>query len=377
MKHSTERIPTTHTGSLPRPPALLAALRSNPPRTPPDEARFQDEVRAAVSEVVRKQRQIGIDVVNDGEQGRRHYSTYIADRLSGFEGAPLPYNLPRDQREFPEFEAWLRSRGVNRPGGPTCTGPVEWKDFAAVQRDIERIKTAAGGTDDVFMSAVSPGQAARIMQNRYYRDEDTYLQALGRALRREYQAIADAGLILQIDCPDLASGWNNLPDALSVADFRKMAQRNVEVLNDALRDIPAERMRLHLCWGNYEGPHNHDIALEDILDCVFRAKPMAISLEGANPRHGHEWRVFQDIKLPQGKLLIPGVIDSTTNFIEHPRLVAERIGNYARVVGRENVIAGTDCGFASTGSSTVLPGIAWAKLQSLVEGARLASAMLW
>jgi 5-methyltetrahydropteroyltriglutamate--homocysteine methyltransferase len=346
------RILTTHAGSLPREGGA---------------------VRDAVRTVVRKQRGTGLDLINDGEQGRRHYATYIRERLTGFADESVPYPLPRDQREFPEFEAYLRSRGVNRPGGPPCTGPIGWRDFAAVGRDIENLKTAAGGSEAVFMSSVSPGQAARIMKNRYYASEEEYLRALAAVLKDEYHAIVEAGFILQIDCPDLAAGWNNLPDDVGLDDFRRTVELHVRILNEATRELPPERMRVHVCWGNYEGPHNHDIDVREILELVLEARPSGLSLEGANPRHAHEWRVFREVRWPSGKHLIPGVIDTTTNFIEHPQLVAERICRYADAVGRANVIAGTDCGFASTGSSTVLPSIAWAKLAVLVEGARLAS----
>ena len=350
-----QRILTTHAGSLPR---------------------EGGDVREAVRTVVRKQRAAGLDIVNDGEQGRRHYATYIRERLSGFADEAVPYPLPRDQREFPKFEAYLRARGVTRPGGPPCIGPIAWRDFAAVGRDIDQLKTAAGGAEGVFMTSVSPGQAARIMKNRYYATEEDYLRALAAALQEEYQAIVEAGLLLQIDCPDLAAGWNNLPDEVSVEEFKRAVELHVRVLNEATRQLPPERMRLHVCWGNYEGPHNHDIELAEILELVLEARPAALSLEGANPRHAHEWSTLREVRWPAGKVLIAGVIDTTTNFIEHPRLVAERILRYASAVGPDRVVAGTDCGFASTGSSWVLPSIAWAKLGALAEGARIASEQL-
>lgn len=323
--------------------------------------------------VVQKQRSVGLDLINDGEQGRRHYATYIRERLTGFADESVPYPLPRDQRAFPEFEAYLRSRGVHRPGGPPCIGPVSWRDFAAVTRDIENLRAAAGGCEGVFMTSVSPGQAARIMKNRYYRTEEEYLRALAAVLRDEYRAIVEAGFILQLDCPDLASGWNNLPDEVGVAEFLSTAELHIAILNDAIHDLPPERMRLHVCWGNYEGPHTHDIELHEILELVLTARPAGLVLEGANPRHAHEWQVLRQTRWPRDKILIPGVIDTTTNFVEHPRLIAERLVRYAEAAGRERIIAGTDCGFASTGSSTVLPSVAWAKLAALVEGARLAS----
>lgn len=380
MKRSTHRILTTHTGSLPRRDELLPLLLARDHGRREDEAGFQAKVSEAVRDIVRRQRDTGIDIVNDGEQGKANYSTYIKDRLTGFDGDPMPAGASRDQPEFPDFTAAFQ-KGASRPTGPTCTGPIAWKDFTAVARDIANLKAATAqgaGIEEAFMSAVSPGQAARFMSNRYYKSDEDYLHALGNALRDEYNAIAGAGFILQIDCPDLASGWNNRFRELTLPQFQKVVAMHIGVLNDATRDIAPEQMRLHLCWGNYEGPHNHDIPIRDILGEVFKARPCGLSFEGANPRHAHEWKVFRDVKLPEGKVLIPGVLDSTTNFVEHPELVAERICNYARLVGRENVMAGTDCGFAtSANASGVFPTVAWAKLAAMVEGARLASKELW
>jgi 5-methyltetrahydropteroyltriglutamate--homocysteine methyltransferase len=379
MKRSTDTILTTHTGSLPRRDELLPLLIARDQGKLADEADFQAKVGQAVRDIVRRQRETGIDIVNDGEQGKYNYSTYIKDRLSGFDGEPVPVDPRRDQAEFPDY-ANASLKGAARPSGPTCSGPVAWKDFSPVQQDIDNLKaaTAAQGVEEAFMSAVSPGQAARFMPNRYYQSDEAYLQALAEAMRDEYNAIVQAGFILQIDCPDLASGWNNQFRDLSVPQFQKVVAMHIEMLNHATRDIAPDRMRMHLCWGNYEGPHNHDIPIRDIIGEVFKARPAGISFEGANPRHAHEWKVFRDVKLPEGKLLIPGVLDSTSNFVEHPELVAERICNYARLVGRENVMAGTDCGFAtSAGESGVFPTVAWAKMRAMVEGARLASKELW
>ena len=372
MKRSEHRILTTHTGSLPRSAALQSHLR----------ARKQDHtaVTAAVAEVVRKQVEAGIDVVSDGEQGKPDYSTYIKDRLTGFDGEPVSLGPTRDQLDFPDYAAALPGLKGGRPSGPACSGPVAWKDFSAVERDIGNFKTALAEVPaaEAFMSAVSPGQAARFMPNRYYRSNDEYLATLAKVLAAEYEAIVAAGFVLQLDCPDLASGWNNQYRHLALPEFRSAVAMHVEVLNEAVRNIPAERMRIHLCWGNYEGPHNHDIPLRDIIEPVLKARPAGLSFEGANPRHAHEWKIFREIRLPPGKVLIPGVIDSTTNFIEHPELVAERICNYASVVGRENVIAGTDCGFATSAlDDMIFPSIAWAKLGALAEGARIASEALW
>jgi 5-methyltetrahydropteroyltriglutamate--homocysteine methyltransferase len=379
MKRSVERILTTHTGSLPRPAWLLERLRKRTGAG--DEADFSREVSRAIAESVEKQLEAGIDVVSDGEQGKPDYSTYIKDRLTGFGGEPVRLGPTRDQLDFPDYAQALPGLAGGRPSGPACIGPIAWKNFGAVERDIAALKAALARNAraaEGFVSAVSPCQAARFMPNRYYGSDEEYLQVLSDALRKEYEAIVAAGFVLQLDCPDLASSWNNQYRHLSLPQFRKAIERHVEVLNEAVKDIPAERMRLHLCWGNYEGPHNHDIPLREIIDCVFRARPAGISFEAANPRHAHEWKIFRDVKLPEGKVLIPGVIDSTTNFVEHPELVAERICTFAQVAGRENIIAGTDCGFATSAEgSPVFPTIAWAKLRSLAEGARLASQALW
>jgi 5-methyltetrahydropteroyltriglutamate--homocysteine methyltransferase len=380
MKRSDHRILTTHTGSLPRSADLLPHLRARKQGQASDDAKFRTAVTAAVADVVRRQVEAGIDVVSDGEQGKPDYSTYIKDRLTGFQGEPVSLGPTRDQLDFPDYAAALPGLKGGRPSGPACSGPVAWKDFAAVERDIGNLDAALRETpaEEAFMSAVSPGQAARFMPNHYFKSNDEYLSTLARVLSREYEAIVAAGFILQLDCPDLASGWNNQYRHLALPEFRDVVAMHVEVLNEAVRNIPAERMRIHLCWGNYEGPHNHDIPLRDILEPVLKAKPAGLSFEGANPRHAHEWKVFREIRLPPGKVLIPGVIDSTTNFVEHPELVAERICNYASLVGRDSVIAGTDCGFATSAlDDMIFPSIAWAKLRALAEGARLASEQLW
>ena len=373
------QIRTTHIGSLPRPDDLLGLLlqREAEGRVA-DPTRFAARVRSAVDDVVRKQLATGLDIVNDGEQGKPDYSTYIKDRLTGFEGESASMPLGADLKEFPAFAT--RRPTVAAETRPTCSGPIAWKDFSAVETDIENLKHAAerAGARDVFMTAVSPGQAARFLLNRYYPSHEAYIQALADVLKREYAAIVAAGFVLQIDCPDLGSGRNNQFQDLSLAEFRKVAAMHVEALNDAVAGLPPDRMRLHICWGNYEGPHHKDVPLRDIIDIVLTARPAGLSVEAANPRHAHEWTVFESVKLPDGKTLIPGVLDTTTNFIEHPELVAQRIVQYARVVGRERVIAGVDCGFATfAGRPVVEPEIAWAKLGSMVEGARLASRELW
>jgi 5-methyltetrahydropteroyltriglutamate--homocysteine methyltransferase len=379
MKRSTDRILTTHTGSLPRPPELVDMIRAAEEGTLSDRPAFDARVKQAVADTVRQQAEAGIDVVNDGEQGKPGYSTYIKDRVTGFGGANRMTTVQAEARDFPEFTQ-------RRVGGgatilrPTCDGPLAWKDFAAVERDIDNLKaaTAGAGAEEVFMSAASPGVIAIFLANDYYPSPDAYLEALVSVMRDEYNAIHQAGFLLQLDCPDLAMSRHLRYGDLSLEEFRKIVAQHVEVVNEATKDIPPDRMRLHLCWGNYEGPHHLDVPLKDIIDIVLTARPAALSFEGANPRHEHEWKVWQEVKLPPDKLIIPGVIDSTTNFIEHPELVAERIVKYADVVGKERVIAGTDCGFGTFAtSSTVDPRITWAKLRAMADGARIASEALW
>jgi 5-methyltetrahydropteroyltriglutamate--homocysteine methyltransferase len=382
MNRSANRILTTHAGSLPRTPALLELIKaSQQDGTANDAATIDRQSGAAVQAIVRQQLGVGLDIINDGEQSKPDYSTYIKNRLTGFEGE-MPYHpVSRDGRDFPDYFAGNRSN-IPLPVRPCCIGPISWKDFDAVRRDIAHLKDAITQTGaspaNTFMTAVSPGQAARFLGNRHYATHEAYLGALSAALKAEYDAISDAGFILQVDCPDLASGWNNQFADCTLDEFRDVVRLHLRVLDDAVRDVPPERLRLHLCWGNYPGPHNHDIALHDILDLVLGARANMISFEGANPRHEHEWRAFRDTKLPPDKVIIPGVIDSVSNVVEHPQVVADRIVRFANVVGRERVIAGTDCGFATFAASpTVHPSITWAKLGSLVEGARLASRELW
>jgi 5-methyltetrahydropteroyltriglutamate--homocysteine methyltransferase len=377
MKQSTERILTTHTGSLPRPADLLQAIGAREAGALRD---IGPTVKNAVAQIVRKQIDGGVDIVNDGEMGKPSYATYVKDRLTGFDGEAEAMAIA-DFADYPEFGERFMSQGVmQKLKRPACTGPVTVKDTSSVQTDIDNLKAALANSEvtEAFMSAASPGVISIFLANRYYKNHEAYLAALADAMKPEYKAITDAGFVLQIDCPDLAMGRHiQFPDA-TLAEFRKNITLHVEALNHALEGIPAERARIHLCWGNYEGPHHRDVPLRDIIDIVFEAKVCGISYEASNPRHEHEWTVFEEVKLPDGKVLIPGVIDSVNNFIEHPELVALRIGNVARLVGRENVIAGTDCGFATVADySAVDPKIAWAKFQSMAEGARIASRKLF
>ena len=379
MKRSTSHILTTHTGSLPRSREHQELLRLREERRAFDQRTFAAGVSAAVADVVQQQIGIGLDVINDGEQGRSQYAAYVKERLSGFDGEQLIRARPRlGDADFPDYVATHQS-STSLPQ-PACTGPIACKDKEAVQQDIANLKAALGTrpVEEVFMTAASPGVIANFLPNEYYPTEEAYLYALAEVMQEEYQAIVHAGLLLQVDCPDLAMTRVSQFAHLTVDEFKDVVALHVDVLNHALDGLPPERLRLHLCWGNYEGPHHYDIPLQEILPLVLKARPVGLSFEGANPRHAHEWKVWQDISLPDEKVIIPGVLDSTTNFIEHPELVAERIVRYAEVVGRERVIAGTDCGFGTSAWGRKVDGkIAWAKLQSLVEGARLASTALW
>jgi 5-methyltetrahydropteroyltriglutamate--homocysteine methyltransferase len=381
MKRSTDRILTTHTGSLPRPAELVNMEEGHDQRDLQNNPRFEQQVRAAVREIVGKQVDAQIDVVNDGEASKVSYATYVTERLTGFEGESRPTRAQVDAAAFPEF---YQERGMN-PNAirrPVCNGPISWRGDALVKRDIDNFRSALDGvaTQDTFMTAASPGVVWNFLENDYYPSDEAYVFAVADAMRHEYQAIVDAGFVLQLDAPDLAMGWNRYVFAdKSIDEFRSVAEMHVEAMNSALDGIPADRVRLHLCWGNSEAPHVRDIPLARILDIALKTRAQAFSFEGANPRHEHEWKVFKDQRLPDGAILIPGVLDSTTNFVEHPELVAERIIRYAELVGRENVIAGTDCGFSTAARAhlTVHPTVTWAKFQSMAHGARLASEQLW
>jgi 5-methyltetrahydropteroyltriglutamate--homocysteine methyltransferase len=381
MKRSTERILTTHTGSLPRPDDLVRMMYDKSDGKPVDEAAVQERIRTAVIEVVEKQRECGVDIVNDGEASKISYSTYVTERLTGFGGEAGPRAPGREFDDFPEY----MQRVFSDPRRfhlktPACHAPVTVRDTDAVQRDTRNLKAALQGVqvEEAFVTAASPGVISIFLPNAYYATEEEYLAALADAMRPEYEAIVEAGFILQLDCPDLTARNSAANAYLTMEQFRAWIEMHVEILNYALANISPDRLRLHLCWGNYEGPHHLDVPLRDIVDIVLRARPSGLSLEACNPRHEHEWAVFKDVKLPEGKVLIPGVIDSTTNFIEHPELIAQRIVRYAEVVGRDNVIAGSDCGFGTVvGLSAVDPRITWAKLEAMAEGARLASQELW
>jgi 5-methyltetrahydropteroyltriglutamate--homocysteine methyltransferase len=382
MKRSTDRILTTHVGSLPRPADLLDTVRAKEEGKPIDEKAHAARLRAAVADVVRKQIDLGIDIVDDGEFGKPSFVSYVNERLGGFEvdsEAPrqTPWAGSREAKSFPEFygDGHVAARQTHM----VCTAPVTYRGMAQLQIDIDNFKAALDGAkpQEAFMPAISPTSAADWQRNGYYKTEEEYLFAIADALREEYEAIVKAGLLLQVDDPHLVTYWIKEPD-LTLEQFRKWAQLRVEALNHALRNISPEKVRHHTCYGINMGPRVHDLELKHIVDLVLKIRAGAYSFEAANPRHEHEWKVWEGAKLPAGKSLIPGVISHSTVLVEHPELVAERIARYAKVVGRENVIAGADCGFATfAGSKEVHPSIVWAKFKSLAEGAQLASEQLW
>ncbi|MBV9824366.1 MAG: cobalamin-independent methionine synthase II family protein [Alphaproteobacteria bacterium] len=379
MKRSIDRILTTHTGSLPRTPKVVELLLAEQQHRGARRAELNAAVGEAIAHVVQTQIESGIDVVNDGEQGRTDYTVHVLDRLAGFEGESTP-PLGTGEPEFPELAQLLSQFASPFQHRPSCTGEVTWTDWPAAQADIDLSKEAMRGANAIefFMTSPSPGQIARYLKNKHYETEEAYVYALAETMKREYKAIVDAGFLLQLDCPDLAMLRHTVYLDKSLSDFRKIIEVNVAALNHAVADIPADRMRMHVCWGSTMAPRHTDVPLKDIIDIVLSAKPMAVSFPAANGRHEHEWKIWRDVKLPAGKTIIPGVIDSTVNTVEHPEVVADRILNFANVVGRENVMAGADCGFGTfAGRVQVDTKIVWMKLQSLAEGARLASSQLW
>lgn len=377
---NSKRILTTHVGSLPRPQAVVDQVFAQDRGDEIDPEVFDRVMRDAVGDAVRKQVAAGVDLVSDGEMSKIGYATYIRHRLSGFELGDVPRATPADLDAYPSFRDRLAQAGATAKYlRPICRGPIAYERRKPLEHDLATFASALDGAAVAggFMNAPSPGIIALFQPNEYYDTPDEYLTALAEAMKPEYDAIVGAGLFLQIDAPDLAMGrhimYRDRPDE----EFVERAAVHVEALNRALRDVPADRVRLHLCWGNYEGPHHLDIGLEKIVDVVLEAKPATILFEASNPRHAHEWTIWRDARVPDDKILAPGVLDTTTNFIEHPELVAERICRYAEIVGPDRVIAGTDCGFGTwAGFGPIDPDICWAKLRSLSEGARIASARL-
>jgi 5-methyltetrahydropteroyltriglutamate--homocysteine methyltransferase len=396
MKTSTEHILTTHVGSLPRPESIKTLLRARLSGQTVDEAQLAAQVAEAVTAVVRQQAEVGLDVISDGEMSKVSFLGYAETRLTGF--VPLPteaaeapssnvgsswvrrIDTRREWRAFREYYQEYLPRAMPPAAPPSvCQGPIAYQGETLLQRDLETFKAALQGVsvEEAFVPAIAPAMVGR-GQNQYYPSEEAYVFAIAEALRTEYRAIVDAGFILQIDDPGLGETWDMMIPTPPLEDYRRMQARNIEALNHALAGIPEDRLRYHLCWGSWQGPHVHDLGLRDIVDLLLRVKAQAYSIEAATPRHAYEWRVWEDIKLPDGKVLIPGVIAHTTAVVEHPETVAERIVNFARLVGRERVIAGADCGFAQGAMyQRQHPSVMWAKFAALVDGARLASERLW
>ena len=379
MRQSVDRILTSHVGSLPRTQAVtevLFARAGGKAAEPAGDA----VITGAVADVVKRQVGIGLDVVIDGEMSKINYATYISERLTGFDG-DTPREPGQDLVEYPGLLTKLAERGATaKYRRPRCVGEIGIKNLEPLRKDLANMRAAVNASQpaDAFLNAASPGVVALFQPNDFYPTQDDYLEALAEGMRVEYEAIVAAGFLVQIDAPDLAMGRHTMYRNRSVEEFLELAAMHIEVLNHALRNIPAEKARMHVCWGNYEGPHHHDIPLAQLLPVVVKAKPQALLFEGANPRHAHEWTVFRDSDVPEEKILIPGVLSTTTNYIEHPLLVAERLERFADIVGRERVIAGTDCGFGTFGGfGPVEPEIAYRKLASLVEGAQIASSRLW
>ena len=385
MKLSSERILTTHVGSLPRPDDLLEMLGKEDRGEPVDTVALHARTAEAVKQLVKDQVEAGIDVVSDGEMSKMAYNIYAKHRLTGLgatDGTGVPgRKLPRDIQDFPEMEsAPLGGGGPELMQATVCNGPVAYADHAPLERDIANLKsaTAAAGPHDVFMNSASPGCLANYVPNAFYPSRDEYRENLIEAMRPEYNAIHECGFVLQLDCPDLAGSRHTDHQNWTEDEFLADAEKSIEALNAATADIPPEAMRMHICWLNYAGPHTHDIPVARLIGLLCKARPQALLFEGANPRHEHEWEDWKAAKIPDDKVLIPGVIDSTTNFVEHPQLVAQRICRYADIVGRERVLAGSDCGFGTyAGRRAVYPSVVMAKFRAMAEGAGIASDLLW
>ncbi|MEM7128086.1 MAG: cobalamin-independent methionine synthase II family protein [Chloroflexota bacterium] len=381
MQLSTDRILTTHVGSMPRPQPVVDMLFAEDQGEGYDQTAYNAVMAQAVKGTVQQQRASGVDVVSDGEMSKISYATYIRHRLSGFVLGEMPRATPKDLDDFPEYKQKLaESGGTPKYHRPICDAPIEFVNSEPLDKDIAHLKNAVegSGATEAFMNSASPGVIAVFQPNRYYKSQEDYIEALSEAMRAEYEAIVDAGLLLQIDSPDLAMGRHIRFRDEDDAEFLRNANLQVEALNNALRNIPADRVRMHLCWGNYEGPHTHDVALDLIMPVVLKAKPQAFLFEASNPRHAHEWKSWAGADIPDDKVLVPGVLDTTTNYVEHPELVAERILRFTDIVGRERVLAGTDCGFGTfAGFGAIHPEICWGKLSAMAKGAEIASKQLW
>jgi 5-methyltetrahydropteroyltriglutamate--homocysteine methyltransferase len=381
MPENVDRILTTHTGSLPRPDDLIRMNWALADGVPVDRAALAARVESAVEEIVQKQLGAGVSVINDGEMSKPSYATYVKDRLHGFGGSSVERYFFADLAEYPKSaEIVAQNPGRRKRHAPACNGPISVKDPDAPDVDMINLKKATRGAHvaGLFSSAASPGVVSLFFGNEHYASDEEYLFAIAEAMRHEYESIAAAGVTVQLDCPDLAMGRHSSYAALDLQAFRKRIALNIEALNHAVRNIPAEQLRMHLCWGNYPGPHHCDVPLADIIDLVWTAKPSTILFEAANPRHAHEWTLFESVRVPDGKVLCPGVIECQSNYIEHPELVAQRIERYAKIVGRERVMAGVDCGFSvHAGMRGIDPDVVWAKLAALAQGAAIATERLW
>ena len=377
---NSEGIRTTHTGSLPRPDDLIRMMWAKGDGIPVDAQALARRVESAVRETVERQMQAGISIINDGEMSKPSYATYVKDRLHGFGGETIQNYYFADLADFPRSaELVAANPGRRKRTAPACTGPISVKDAEAAVLDMTNLRNAANeaGASGIFSSAASPGVVSIFFANEYYDSDEEYVFAIAEAMRHEYEAIAAAGATVQLDCPDLAMGRHSAYAKLDMAQYRKRVAMNIEALNHGVRNIPAEQLRMHLCWGNYPGPHHCDVPLAGIIDLVWAAKPQTVLFEAANPRHAHEWCLFEQEKIPDDKIICPGVIEPQSNYIEHPELVAQRIERYARLVGRDRVMAGVDCGFSiHVGMQGIDPDVAWAKLSALAEGAAIATKRL-
>ena len=378
---SERRIRSTHTGSLPRPKALITTMWAAADGVPVDQAALASQIDEAVTGAVKRQVESGITVVNDGEMSKPSYATYVQHRLAGFEGESVQSYHFADLVDYPKsMELVAANPGRRKRSAPACTGPIEVKDMGPAREDMDRLDRAAKalGAEATFSSAASPGVVSLFFGNEHYPDHEAYVFAIAEAMRAEYEIIAESGAFVQLDCPDLAMGRHSVYADLDDEAFRRTIAVNIEALNHAVRNIPAEQLRMHLCWGNYPGPHHCDVSIATIADVVWKAKPQTVLFEGANPRHAHEWAVLKDIGVPKDKTICPGVIEPQSNYIEHPDLVAQRIRQWAEVVDPERLMAGVDCGFSiHVGMQGIDPDVAWAKLDSLAEGCARASERLF
>lgn len=381
MSIGAGRILTTHTGSLPRPDDLIQMMWAKGDGIPVDAAALSDRVASAVQQVVDRQAEAGVSVVNDGEMSKPSYATYVKDRLHGFGGESVQDYFFADLVDYPRSAEMVSANpGRRKRAAPACNGPVSVKDRDAITQDMANLNKAVAGStvDGTFSSAASPGVVSLFFANEFYATDEEYLFAIAEAMRYEYESIAAGGAAVQVDCPDLAMGRHSAYADMDLTQFRRRVALNIEALNHAVRDIPADRLRMHVCWGNYPGPHHRDVDLADIIDLIWTAKPRTVLFEAANPRHAHEWTLFEDTEVPDDKILCPGVIEPQSNYIEHPELVAQRIERYARLVGRDRLMAGVDCGFSvHVGTQGIDPDVTWAKLRALADGAAIASDRLW